>query len=117
MIHQLENDIPFVSCGPVIVRSSCAQGETAPPTHHVGHLLGAARRRVTTAYLDKTHSKTSSPRARLRLSAHIRSNHKSYGWKILRKNRGRGTLYSATLKSKIATVVTAIGLPLSSRGL
>ena len=28
-----------------------------------------------------------------------------------------GTLYSATLKSKIATVVPAIGLPLSSRGL
>ena len=29
MINELENDIPFMSCAPVIVRSSCTQGETA----------------------------------------------------------------------------------------
>ena len=29
MINELENDIPFMSCAPVIVRSSCARGETA----------------------------------------------------------------------------------------
>jgi hypothetical protein len=29
VINELENDIPFMSCAPVIVRSSCAQGETA----------------------------------------------------------------------------------------
>src|SRR6185437_75779 len=71
-----------------------------PRPHHLGHLLGTARRRIVPprptspqpSDLTKPSPKTPPPRTRLRLSAHIRSTPKSYGWNILRKNRGRGAL-------------------------